>query len=504
MTSESDTPAQPGALGQRGVRARAHARRVRRFYVLTTASTLVPGLGLIRTRRRTGIAMVAGFVVLLLALCGYALIRGLTSSVITVGASEEMLLAGIVLVVLVVAAWIWGIITTARDNIPEGIDPRPKTAMVLFTAVAAVLVFAPAAQTVRYAAIQHSLLNTVFDTIRPDGAASPGGGADPWADAGRVNVMFIGSDAGPNRTGVRPDALIVASVNTTTGETVLFGIPRNLENIPFSEENPLSEKYPDGYSCGSQCLMEYVWMLGEENADLFESDNPGLAVTKDAASQVLGLKIDYTAVVDLDGFQQLVDAMGGVTVDVKERVCIGCEIDAAGNVVGTTGYIEPGTQHLDGYHALWYSRSRADSKDGDFARMRRQRCMVGALITQVDPMSMVLRYPKLAKTMEDNVRVDIPRQDLDEWAQLVLKIQDEGKIKSLPLTNRNISVSDPDYEEIHAMVDEAINPPEKTPEPSGSSSTSEPAEETETESPEPSSSTKTTPSDELSDLSATC
>src|SRR5699024_4827311 len=134
----------------------------------------------------------------------------------------------------------------------------------------------------------------------------------------------IGSDAGPNRTGVRPDAVIVASVDTQTGETVLFGIPRNLEDIPFSAKNPLSEKYPDGYNCGNDCLMEYVWMLGEENADLFETDDPGLAVTKDAASQILGLDIDYTTVVDLDGFQELVDAMGGFTINVKDRVCIGC------------------------------------------------------------------------------------------------------------------------------------------------------------------------------------
>nr|WP_257908097.1 LCP family protein [Janibacter limosus] len=123
--------------------------------------------------------------------------------------------------------------------------------------------------------------------------------------------------------------------------------------------------------------MEYVWTPGRDNADLFPSDvNPGLAATKDAASQILGLPIDYTTVINLEGFTQLVDAMGGVTVDVKERVCIGCKIEG-GVVVGTTGYIEPGVRELDGYHALWYSRSRADSGDGDFSRMRRQRCMVG-------------------------------------------------------------------------------------------------------------------------------
>ncbi len=247
--------------------------------------------------------------------------------------------------------------------------------------------------------------------------------------------------------------------------------------------------------------MEYVWTLGRDNAALFPGDpNPGLTVTKDAASQVLGLDIDYTTVINLEGFTQLVDAMGGVEIDVKERVCIGCHIDPGGNVVGTTGYIEPGIQRLDGYRALWYSRSRAESADGDFSRMRRQRCMVGALLNQVNPTSMLVRYPALAKTLRDNVKVDIPQQDLSAWAELVLRIQEGGSIKSLPLTNQNIDVNKPDYAKIHAMVDEAINPPPPAPKTStpkktpSSTSTTEPS----------SSSTTTTESDELSDITATC
>jgi len=499
VTSESNARVPGRSVGQRGARSREHGRRVRRFYVLTAASTLVPGLGLIPSRRRTGWTMVTLFVLVLLFVCGFALSRGLASSVIRVGVSGAVLLVATFVIVVGAAAWIWGIITTARDNYPEGMSTGPKIAMIVFTTIAALLVFAPATQAVRYANIQRSVLNTVFDSIRPDGAVGPGEGDDPWADTDRVNVMLIGSDAGPNRTGVRPDAVIVASVDTQTGETVLFGIPRNLEDIPFSAKNPLSEKYPDGYNCGNDCLMEYVWMLGEENADLFETDDPGLAVTKDAASQILGLDIDYTTVVDLDGFQELVDAMGGVTINVKDRVCIGCEL-VNGTVVGTTGYIEPGKQHLDGFEALWYSRSRAESKDGDFSRMRRQRCMVGALLDQVDPKTMVLRYPALAKTLEDNVRVDIPRQDLDEWADLVLRIQDADDIKSLPLTNQNIDVTDPDYAKIHAMVDKAVNPPEPSdqPEPSSSSSSSS---EPEPDEPSPSESTN---KDKLSDIDATC
>lgn len=497
MASQSGSTDRPSALGERGILARRKAQQTRRYYTLTAASTLVPGLGLVRTRRRTAWGIIAAFVLTLLVALGYALTKGVTSSVIGVGVSRTALMVLIPVIVLGALAWIWGIVTTARDNMPEDTSGRPKTAMVLFAALAALLVFAPAAQSVRYAVIQRSLIDNVFDQLRPAGAVAPVEGRDPWAGTDRVNIMLVGSDAGSDRVGIRPDSIMVASVDAQTGETVLFGIPRNLQNVPFSADNPLSKQYPEGYNCGDQCLMEFVWTLGTDNADLFPGDsNPGLTVTKDAASQILGLDIDYTSVINLEGFTQLVDAMGGVEIDVKERVCIGCKIDASGTVVGTTGYIEPGVQRLDGYRALWYSRSRAESVDGDFSRMRRQRCMVGALLNQVNPTSMLLRYPDLAKTLQDNVRVDIPQQDLSAWADLVLRIQEEGNIQSLPLTNKNIDVNHPDYAKIHAMVDKAINPPEPAPAPRRSSTSPKPSPTSSTSEP--------TSEDELSDLTTTC
>lgn len=498
MDTGSEPAGRHRALGERGIASRRQARQTRRYYTLTAASTVIPGLGLIHTRRRTGIAMVAGFFLTILAVCGWGLAKGVTSSVIGVGVSRQALMILIPVIAVGALIWIWGIVTTARDNMPPGMSGRPRIAMVVFASLAALLIFAPAAQSVRYAVIQRSLIGTVFDQLRPDGATAPGDGDDPWEGTDRVNIMLVGSDAGADRDGIRPDSIMVASVDTQTGETVLFGIPRNLQNIPFSADNPLSKQYPEGFNCGDECLMEYVWTLGRDNAELFPDDpNPGLTVTKDATSQILGLDIDYTTVINLEGFTQLVDAMGGVTIDVKERVCIGCKIEG-GVVVGTTGYIEPGVQKLNGYRALWYSRSRAESSDGDFSRMRRQRCMVGALLNQVNPTSMLVRYPKLAKTLEDNVKVDIPQQDLKAWSELVLRIQDKGKIQSLPLTNKNIDVNKPDYAKIHAMVDEAINPPPPAPKTSTPKKTP-----SSTSTTEPSSSS-TTETDELSDITATC
>lgn len=522
MSSNADTGASEDApAGPRGIAARRRARASRRFYLLTAASTLVPGLGLTRTRRQQGIVILAIFGVTLLALLIYGLTQGFAQSAIGVGVSRRALLWLIPAVLALAALWIYGIVCTARDNLPEGTSGAPKVAMITFAALACVLVLAPAAQSARYAVIQRSVLDTVFPSLAPDGATTPGDGDDPWAGTERVNVMLVGSDAGKDRTGIRPDSLMVASIDTQTGDTVLFGIPRNLQNVQFS--GALKEQYPDGFNCGDACLMEHVWTLGEKHAARFPDDpNPGLTATKDAASTLLGLDIDYSAVVNLAGFQALVDAMGGVEIDVQERVCVGCSINSAGQVVFAQGeerYIEPGKQTLNGYYALWYSRSRAQAQDGDFSRMRRQRCMVGALVNQVNPMNMLARYPDLADVLKDNVSTDIPQEQLPAWAELVLRIQDTGSMQSLPLTNQNIDTLDPDYDKIHAMVDDAIAPEE----PSSSSSSASPEGDGEEQAPSSSSTeapTSTAPTseapaaepssssssseDQLSDLSATC
>ena len=84
----------------------------------------------------------------------------------------------------------------------------------------------------------------------------------------------------------------------------------------------------------------------------------------------MGLRIDNTAVIDLAGFTSLVDAMGGVTVTVHDRIPIGGSHDASGGITpgSIKGWIEKGNQHLNGYKALWFSRSRATTDD--YSRMR--------------------------------------------------------------------------------------------------------------------------------------
>ncbi len=279
-----------------------------------------------------------------------------------------------------------------------------------------------------------------------------------------MTLALLGSDAAKSRIGVRTDSMMVVTIDTRTGDALLIGVPRNLENVPIPESNPLHPIFPYGYNCGDQCLMNGIWTLADSRPDLFPGDpDPGLTSTIDVLSEITGLPISHSVVIDLDGFRELVDAMGGVDINVRERVCVSCHLTESLAFEWTSPnheWIEPGPQHLDGRLALWYARSRATSDD--FSRMRRQRCVAGALIEQADPVNLLARYPRIARAVKNNVSVDIPPQQLPAWVELVQRVQEHGVIRSLPLTNDVINPADPDFTRIRTLVRKALKPPATT------------------------------------------
>jgi polyisoprenyl-teichoic acid--peptidoglycan teichoic acid transferase len=485
-----------------------------RFYRRMALATVLPGAGLLGTRWR-----VLGWVLVVaaLALGGLvlAVVRrgGLVRTVLDTAVQPEALRTVAVVVMVGAVLWLGSILLTAEQSWPR---PRGRRwAPVLAVVLACSLVAVPAALAVRYLGVQSSVVETVFaapDVGGPRGGLADIEAEDPWAAVPRVNTLLIGSDAGRGRVGTRTDSLMVVSTNPATGDTLLIGIPRNLERVPFPSSNPLRALYPNGYDCGDECLMNGVWTLAETHADLFPGvADPGRRTTVDVVGAVTGLRIDHSVVVNLRGFRALVDAMGGVDVNVQERVCVECHLTSGGSIEFTGDreeWIEPGLQHLDGRLALWYARSRAASND--FSRMRRQRCVAGALMEQADPAGLLARYPQLARVVQNNVSIDIPRAELPAWVDLVLRIQRGGSIRSLPLTSDVVDPGKPDFARIRALVERSLEPP-ATPSPSPSadpSSTASPSQTvppgagaTSTPTPTPS----PTPEDSAAaDLSATC
>ncbi len=138
-------------------------------------------------------------------------------------------------------------------------------------------------------------------------------------------MLLLGSDAGDSRIGVRPDTMIVASIDTRSGNTVLFSLPRNLKNAPFPFGTPGNSAWPDGFNCyGDPCMLNAVWTWAEGAGSGYDRfRNPGLAATQDAIEGVTGLKIDTYAMLNLKGFAEFVNAIGGLEVNVRERLPIG-------------------------------------------------------------------------------------------------------------------------------------------------------------------------------------
>lgn len=240
-----------------------------------------------------------------------------------------------------------------------------------------------------------------------------GGGGDAVATDGRLNVLLLGADAEPDRPGIRTDTMMVASVSVETGRTVLFSLPRNLQWAPFPKSSPLARLYPDGYWCEDQsCLLNAVHSEAEKHPTLFTGvADPGLKEVRGVVAETLGLKLNYYAMVDMRGFESLVDALGGVTLDIARPVPIG------GGSAKVEGYVPAGEDvHLNGFQALWFARSRHGSSD--YERMARQKCVVNALAKQATPLNVVTRFTELAAAGSSMVRTDVPTTELLRLAEL--------------------------------------------------------------------------------------
>jgi polyisoprenyl-teichoic acid--peptidoglycan teichoic acid transferase len=142
---------------------------------------------------------------------------------------------------------------------------------------------------------------------------------------------------------------------------------------------------------------------------------------KQTISRLLGIRIDYYALVDLLGFADMVDALGGVDIHVKERLVDEVTRPAWGEPKPTID-VQPGrTYHFFGREALAYVRSRKASND--YTRMTRQRCFLSALARQLDPISVLRHFGSLAETVEASVRTDVPLARVPDLMKLARGIE---------------------------------------------------------------------------------
>jgi LCP family protein required for cell wall assembly len=461
-------------LDRRGSHATGYGQNFSWVLGWTILGALIPGTGLIAAgRRRAGILLISLLGVVLVALALLALGGGLQDRAVGLAVDSKALMILAIAAPTIGLAWAAVILlTSAQLRRYASLDTAQKAfgGVVVLALIGGVAL--PAYKVTDYAMITRSIV-TSDSVFRGDSETGSGGGpnaakADPWADKPQMNVLLIGSDAGADRAGIRPDTLILASINTKTGKTVMFSLPRSLQHAAFADGSPGKEAYPDGYYCpnaapGAECLINAIWRWAEGDGKQYYSKfkNPGLRATADAVSGTLGIKVDTYVMLNLNGFQDFVDALDGVTVDVHERLPIGGNSNYH---VATGGYIEKGdNQHLDGYHALWFARSRWSTSDYD--RMQRQRCVIGAVVDQSDPLKVARNFPSLAKALKKNLATGIDSSDLSAWVTLAQRIQ-KGGVKSVVFDPNVINTVDPDIDAIHKLVQTAVKSTAKVKKPS--------------------------------------
>jgi polyisoprenyl-teichoic acid--peptidoglycan teichoic acid transferase len=277
------------------------------------------------------------------------------------------------------------------------------------------------------------------------------GGDVTGANDGRFNVLLLGGDAGAGRWGLRPDSMTVASIDADTGRTVLISLPRNMKNFPFAPGSVMDEQFPDGFDAD---YLNGVSTWAGDNTELFpDSDNPGVDATISAIEGITGLDINYWAMVNLEGFKDLVDAVGGVTLNVRQSIPVGLPQDSF------YSHIEPGVQKLDGFETLWFARARYDSDD--YSRMARQKCVMNAMLQQVSPQTAVRKFASIAAAGSAMVSTSIPGSEFGRFAELALKARGQ-KVSTLSLVPPMINTADPDIELIQHKVAEAIDRAEGT------------------------------------------
>lgn len=446
----------------------------------TIAGTLIPGLGLWRAGHRVvgGIVMAIGFVIVG-GLVGLFLVNKMALA----ASAVDPTVLYIVTAALVVLAlgWVFVIGATFLSLRPHRPTVVERVAGAALVGVLSFLVAAPMALAANFTYTTAGLVTAIFDPSDAQSATQPTitNQADPWADKDRLNVLILGGDSGNDRAknlGDRTDTVIVASIDTKNGATTLFSLPRNTARMPFPADSPLHAYYPNGFYDGvnpanaSYFLNAMYRMVPSRvpNDVLGKTKNFAADVMKVSAGEALGLDIDYYVKVNMDGFKDFINALGGITVNVNYRVPIGGQTDAH---VLPEGYIEPGpNQHLKGRLALWYARGRYGLDD--YSRMERQRCVINAVVQQASPQNVLLNYQKVAQAGEKTIETDVPRNMLPAMLTLADRVHGT-KLRSVVFRagEGGWVSANPNWTAVQARVRKALKEADKSNTPSTASAT---------------------------------
>ena len=286
-------------------------------------------------------------------------------------------------------------------------------------------------------------------------------------DIDRITVLLVGGDAGPGRTGLRTDVMVLASLDPVTHQAVLVSVSRELTGflLPRELQQPLEWRQDTVWSLAEQAeengtsqatdplpaerdpgvwldRINAIYPFSQTFDRLYPGGvDPGMEALRQTFQQTLGVRIDFYVLVDFAGFVDVIDAIGGIDVTAHEPMHVLFSPAKPGEDE-TLIDIEPGRHHFDGRTALAYVRNRSDSSD--IVRTRRQRCLLREVAARLDPLTVLVNFDALATAVEDHTTTNLPLRLLPDLISAVAEL-DPGQIGTWAIQQGSSADAKVDY-----------------------------------------------------------
>ncbi len=259
-------------------------------------------------------------------------------------------------------------------------------------------------------------------TAPPLGTALPTAALPDWNGTDKLNILLIGADQRPKEGTFNTDTLIVVSIDPNTKQVAMYSLPRDTVDVPIPS-GPARSVFGAAY----RGKINSLWLNSRYRSDAFQGTDKtrGFNALKATLGELYGLDIQYYLMVNFQGFQNIVDTLGGVTINVQNPVLD--DHYPGDHGASLRVYIPAGVQHMTGAQALIYARSRHTSSD--FDRAQRQQRVILSLREQANPQAIMSNLTQLLKDLKSSFKTDIPLAKLPQLIGLSSKI-DSTKIRS--------------------------------------------------------------------------
>ncbi|SFW35144.1 LCP family protein [Selenomonas ruminantium] len=209
----------------------------------------------------------------------------------------------------------------------------------------------------------------------------------------KATIMIMGVDERDDDVG-RSDTLMIASIDPKTNQASLLSVPRDtrvkIKGHGFDKVNA-------AYAYGKEKLSQ------------------------DTVENLLGVNIDHYIIINTKSFKKIIDAIGGIDIDVPKRMHYEDPWDDDGGLIID---FQPGMQHMDGAKAVTYVRYR--DEEGDLGRIRRQQDFMRACMDKIVSPAIIPKLPSVIKEVMDSIQTDLTFRQLLEFAGTLKQSKENG------------------------------------------------------------------------------